>query len=80
MTLAQEIQETVRKVIPDSEVTVQDMTGGGDHFEIIVVSPAFRGRTLMEQHQRVHAALEGLKDKIHAVKIKTLVSSNPPQD
>jgi stress-induced morphogen len=72
MTLSEEIQTLVAKAIPDSEVTVQDMTGGGDHFEVIVVSPAFRGKMLIEQHQMVHAALEGLKDSIHALKIKTL--------
>ena len=72
MTLAEEIQSRVSKAIPDSEVTVQDMTGGGDHFEVIVISPIFRGKILIEQHQMVHAALEKLKDRIHAVKIKTL--------
>lgn len=72
MTLAGEIQSLVTKAIPNSEVTVEDMTGGGDHFEVIVVSPAFRGKMLIEQHQMVHAALEALKDRIHALKIKTL--------
>ena len=74
MNLAQEIHEAVSIGIPDSEVTVRDMTGGGDHFEVIVVSPAFQGKMLIEQHQLVHAALEPLKDKVHAVKIKTLAS------
>lgn len=68
-----EIHAAVSKAIPGSEVTVEDMTGGGDHFEIIVVSPVFRGKRLIEQHQMVHAALEPLKDRIHAVKIKTAV-------
>ena len=72
MELAEEIRALLTKSIPDSEVTVQDMTGGGDHFEIIVMSPAFRGKGLIEQHQMVHAALEVLKDRIHAVQVKTL--------
>lgn len=71
MNLAEEIQSSVKKAIPDAEVTVRDMTGGGDHFEVIVLSSVFRGKTLMEQHHEVHEALEGLKEKIHAVKIKT---------
>lgn len=75
MTLAEEIQAFIQKAIPDAEVTVQDMTGGGDHFEVVVLSPVFRGKLLIEQHQMVHRALEPLKDRIHAVKIKTLVSS-----
>ena len=73
MTLGEEIQALVKRAIPKSEVTVQDMTGGGDHFEVIVASPAFGGKGLIEQHQMVHAALEGLKERIHAVKIRTLI-------
>ena len=72
MNLEEEIQSHVAKAIPSAEVTVQDMTGGGDHFEVVVLSPAFRGKMLIEQHQMVHAALEPLKDRIHALKIKTL--------
>ena len=75
-TLAQEIHSAVSKALPDSEVTVRDMTGGGDHFEVLVVSPAFKGKMLIEQHQMVHAALAPLKEQIHAVKIKTLVSEH----
>ena len=71
MNLSEEIQTTLQKALPGSEVTVRDMTGGGDHFEVILLSPAFRGKMLIEQHQIVHAALEGLKDRIHALQIKT---------
>jgi len=72
MNLAEEIQGLVTKTIPDAEVTVRDLTGGGDHFEVVVLSPAFRGKLLIEQHQMVHRALGPLQDRIHAVKIKTL--------
>ena len=72
MTLAEEIQALVSKTIPGAEVTVQDLTGGGDHFEVIVLSPAFKGKMLIEQHQLVHRAVDPLKDRIHALKIKTL--------
>jgi stress-induced morphogen len=73
MTLLEEIQSQIEKSIPHSEVTVEDMTGGGDHFEVVVASPTFKGKMLIEQHQMVHAALEVLKNKIHALKIKTVV-------
>lgn len=71
MVRAEEIQSLVKRAMPDSEVTVQDLTGGGDHFEVIVLSSAFRGKTVIEQHQMVHASLEPLKDDIHALTIKT---------
>jgi stress-induced morphogen len=71
MTLAEKIQSLVREAISDGEVTVRDLTGGGDHFEVIVLSPSFRGKTLIEQHKMVHAALDPLKGEIHALAIKT---------
>ena len=57
---------------PQSEVEVRDMTGTGDHFEIFVSSGSFAGKSLVEQHQMVHKALESEMDRgIHAVQIKT---------
>ena len=71
-TLAEEIHSLVSQAFPGSEVTVQDLTGGGDHFQVIVAFTGFRGKTLIEQHQMVHRVLEPLKDHIHALQIKTL--------
>ncbi len=72
-----EIEALIRTAIPDAKVEVSDMTGTGDHFEICVVSKAFRGKPLMEQHKMVFSALEKEMDnRIHAVKIKT----RTPQD
>ena len=67
----EEIQSLVSKSIPQSEVTVEDMTGTGDHFQVVVLSPVFKGKMMIEQHRMVHAALEPLKDQIHALAIKT---------
>ncbi len=66
-----EIHSLVEQAFPGSEVTVEDLTGTGDHFQVIVLSPVFKGKTLMEQHKMVYATLEPLKDKIHALTIKT---------
>lgn len=66
-----QIQSLVQEGISDSEVTVEDMTGTGDHFQVVVLSPAFRSKTIIEQHKMVHAALVSLKDQIHALAIKT---------
>lgn len=66
-----EIQSLILKAIPDSEVTVEDMTGTSDHFQVIVLSSAFKGKSMIEQHRMVHTALEPLKDQIHALALKT---------
>jgi stress-induced morphogen len=67
-----EIEQLIRAVIPDAQIKAADMTGTGDHFEITVVSGAFQGKTTLEQHKMVFAALAAEMDRrIHAVKIKT---------
>ena len=69
-----EIRLIILKKIPGSEISVSDMTGTGDHFEIQVTAKDFAGKTLLEQHRMVFAALETEMDKrIHAVQLKTLV-------
>ena len=52
---------------------MQDLTGGGDHYQVLVVSPAFAGRTLVQQHQLVYAAVrEAMSSQaIHALALKT---------
>ena len=71
MITPEEIQSLLQNGIPQSEVTVSDLTGTGDHFQVIVLSPAFKGKSMIEQHQMVHAALDTLKNEIHALAIKT---------
>ncbi len=68
----EDVQKMLEKAFPGAWVSVEDMTGTGDHFEIVVTSKVFEGKSLIEQHQVVHAALASEMDKrIHAVKIKT---------
>jgi stress-induced morphogen len=72
MITPDDVARLVRSHIPDAQVEVRDLTGGGDHFEIAVVSGAFAGKTLIEQHRMVFAALGDEMDRrIHAVQLKT---------
>ena len=67
-----EIRRLIAAAIPNAEVTVRDTTGGGDHFEAVVVSDAFAGKALIEQHQMVYATLrEAMAERIHALSLKT---------
>ena len=63
----------IRTAMPDAQVAIVDRTGTRDHFNLSVTSNAFAGKTLIEQHQMVYAALgEALKDgRVHAVELKT---------
>lgn len=68
------VRTILEKAFPESEITVQDLTGGMDHFHIIVMSGSFRGKALLEQHRLVQAALQpALADgRIHAIQVKTM--------
>lgn len=67
-----ELKRLIQQHIPDSEVRVTDMTGTMDHFDVDVVSPAFSGKSIMDQHKMVHAAVgEHLTTTVHALQIKT---------
>ncbi|MFZ3086679.1 MAG: BolA/IbaG family iron-sulfur metabolism protein [Methylotenera sp.] len=45
----------------------------GTHFEALIVSPEFTGKTMVQQHQLVYAALgDRMKAEIHALSMKTL--------
>ena len=56
-----------------ASVDVEDRTGGGDHFQVTVVSGDFDGVPLIDQHRRVNDALaEPLADgSIHELRIRT---------
>ncbi len=69
---ADEIERLIRERLPDATVEVTDYTGGGDHFEATVVSASFEGKTRVEQHQIVYAALgELMTGPVHALALKT---------
>jgi len=69
------LTELIRAQLPDARVEIVDRTGTMDHFNVAVTSGAFAGKTLIEQHQLVYAALKpALKDgRVHAVELKTLL-------
>lgn len=68
-----EIENLIKKAIPDAQVRVEDMTGTNDHFHIVVVSSMFKGKMLIDQHRIVQESLQvAFEDgRIHAVQIKT---------
>jgi stress-induced morphogen len=68
------LQVLLEQAFPDAtELSVEDRTGGGDHFQVTVASPRFAGLALIDQHRLVNEALaEPLRDgTIHELRIKT---------
>lgn len=69
-----DVETLIEEALPDAEATVGTPRDPDDdkHFAVEVVSPAFAGETLVDQHQMVHDALEGhLTRDIHAIELRT---------
>lgn len=73
MVSLEQVEATIRAKLPDAQVSVQDLTGGGDHLQATVISAAFEGKPRVKQHQMVYGALkEALaSEAIHALALKT---------
>jgi stress-induced morphogen len=54
---AEAIAERIRAVLPDARVELTDLTGTEDHWQATVISSAFSGKSLIERHRLVMAAL-----------------------
>jgi acid stress-induced BolA-like protein IbaG/YrbA len=64
-----EIKALIEAGMPGSSV---DVEGDGTHFEAVIVSSGFNGKTLLERHQEVYKILgEAMKERIHALSLKT---------
>ena len=50
-----------------------EVAGDGQHFQAVIVSAAFEGRSRVQRHQMVYAALgDRMREEIHALSMKTL--------
>lgn len=69
---AETIKAMIAETIPDAEVRIEDLRGDGDHYAAYIVSKAFAGKTRVQQHQMVYAALQGkMGNDLHALAIQT---------
>jgi stress-induced morphogen len=75
MPTADEVKGRIEAAIPNSDATVVDLSGGGDHFRATVVSPAFEGKSRIEQHRMVYDVFgDEVGGPIHALSISTRTS------
>lgn len=68
-----EIERMIADALPGAEVEVVDETGGGDHLRATVRAPQFEGKSRIDQHRMVRAAVQERMDdgSIHALSIQT---------
>ncbi|MGY9061094.1 MAG: BolA family protein [Rhodospirillales bacterium] len=67
-----EIETLIKESLPDAQVTIEDLRGDGDHYAAYVTSAKFEGKSRVQQHQLVYAALKGrMGNELHALALQT---------
>jgi stress-induced morphogen len=63
----------IRAALPDAQVQIWDRTGTMDHFDVLIRSNAFAGKSLLDRHRLVEKTLKPARDdgRIHALAIRT---------
>ena len=80
MINSETVRERIVAALPDAQVVVQDLTGGGDHYQVSVISSAFAGVSALKRHRMVYAPLKDvLGGTLHALALSTLTpeEANP---
>ena len=66
------LRRELERAFPGAQVTITDLTGTRDHYQVSIVAEAFRGQSRMRQHKMVYEALGAwMQGPIHALSLKT---------
>lgn len=69
---ATQVQALIVAAFPGARVEIEDLTGTSDHYKALIVASQFAGKSRIERHQMVYAALkEEMKGPIHALALTT---------
>lgn len=73
-----QVEAMIKSALPDAQIQVHDLTGGGDHYQVTVVSSQFEGKSLVQQHQLIYGAVRQAmsSEAIHALSLKTYTPQN----
>jgi stress-induced morphogen len=73
---SEEIERLIKEALPDAKIEIKDLRGDGDHYQVYVESSAFFGKSRVQQHQMVYAALQGrVGGVLHALALTTVAVS-----
>ncbi len=69
---APEIERFIKEGLPGASVEIKDLAGDGNHYAATVISSLFKGKSRVQQHQMVYAALKGnMGGELHALALTT---------
>lgn len=67
-----ELRNMLEQAFPGDEIHLSSPMGDDNHFQCIVVSDRFQGRSMVEQHQLVYRALgDAMQEAVHALALRT---------
>lgn len=69
----QALKQRIETLAPETQAQIIDLTGTQDHYQALIVSPAFEGKLMIDQHRMVMALLQKEIDsgEVHALTMKT---------
>ena len=69
----EQLKARIEMLHSNTRVQVTDLTGTFDHYQVTVVSSAFEGKSMIEQHQMIMGLLKSEIDsnEVHALSMKT---------
>jgi stress-induced morphogen len=71
---AADIEKLIKDAFPDADVEMTALADDNDHWSAMVTSSAFKGKSRVQQHQMVYAALQGrMGGVLHALSLQTAV-------
>ena len=69
----EEIENLIKKSIPDAEIEIKDLAGDENHYSATIKSKIFNGKSKIEQHKIVYKSLKGkMGNELHALSLVTV--------
>lgn len=70
----EDIHAMIQEALPDAIIELTDLAGDNDHWKAVITSREFEGKSRIQQHQMVYAALKGnMGGVLHALALETRV-------
>lgn len=69
----EQLKTRLETLAPGTRAEIVDLTGTEDHYQALLVSPVFEGKSMIEQHRMVFAIVQKEVDsgELHALTLKT---------
>ena len=68
------LESLIKESFPDATIELVDLLGDQDHYQLIITSKEFSGKSRIAQHQLVYKALgDKMGGELHALTIKTKI-------